>query len=108
MKNLQKLILPGLVVIVIALIYVFYFAQSSDLGSFSDFDTNNSAVKDIRVQILLGRGINNNSFYASDKTGKVVLVNADKLPEGIESANTVVLQGHLNNDAFHAHNVLLD
>ena len=108
MKGLQKLILPGLIIIVIAMIYLFYFAQESDLGSFSDFDTNNSAVKDIRVQILLDRGINNNSFYASDKTGKVVLVSADNLPEGIESAKTVVLQGHLNKDAFHAHNVLID
>ena len=108
MKNLQKLILPILVIVVIAIIYIFYFAPNSALGSFDDFDVNNSAVKDIKVQILQDKGINNNSFFVSDKTGKVVLVQADNLPAGIESAEIVILKGHLNKDVFHAHNVLLD
>ena len=108
MKTLQKLILPMLFLLVILLVYFVYFAPNTNLGSFDDFDTKNSAVKDIRVQVLHDRGINGNSFYASDKAGKVVLVNADNLPEGFESAEIVVLQGHLNKDAFHAHNVLLD
>lgn len=107
MKHLQKLILPLLVISIIALVYFVYFS-SEGLGSFSDFDTNNSAVKDIKVQILQEKGINNNAFYAVDKTGKEVLVHADHLPAGIESAKIVVLRGHLNKDSFHAHEVLLD
>ena len=108
MKSLQKLILPILIVAVIALVYFIYFASNEGLGSFSDFDVNNSAVKEIRVEILQDRGISNNSFYVLDKSGQVVLVHADHIPSGIESAKTVVLQGHLNKDSFHAHDVLLD
>ena len=107
MKHLQKLILPLLVIVIIALVYFVYFSAEG-LGSFSDFDTNNSAVKDIKVQILQEKGINNNAFYAVDKTGKEVLVHADHIPAGIESAKIVVLRGHLNKDSFHAHDVLLD
>ena len=108
MKSLQKLILPLLIIAVIALVYLVYFSSDGGLGSFANFDTNNSAVKDIKVQILQEKGINNNAFYAVDKAGKEVLVHADHLPAGIESANMVVLRGHLNKDSFHAHDVLLD
>jgi len=107
MRHLQKLILPLLVIVIIAIVYFVYFS-SEGLGSFSDFDTNNSAVKDIKVQILQEKGINNNAFYAVDKTGKEVLVHADHIPAGIESVKVVVLRGHLNKDSFHAHDVLLD
>ena len=108
MKSLQKLILPSLIIAVIALVYLVYFSSDGGLGSFADFDTNNSAVKDIKVQVLQDRGINNNTFYVSDKRGEVVLVQADKIPPGMESAQTVILRGHLNKDSFHAHAVLLN
>jgi hypothetical protein len=108
MNSLKKLILPLLIAAVIALVYLVYFFSDGGLGSFANFDTNNSAVKDIKVQVLQDRGINNNSFYVSDKTGKEVLVHADKIPPGIESAQAVVLRGHLNKDSFHAHAVLLE
>ena len=107
MKHLQKLILPLLVLSIIAFVYFVYFSKEG-LGSFSDFDTNNSAVKDIKVEILHDRGRNNNAFFAVDKTGKVVQVHADHIPPGIESVKVVVLRGHLNKDSFHAHDVLLD
>jgi hypothetical protein len=107
MKHLQKLILPLLVISIIALVYFVYFS-SEGLGSFSDFDINNSASKDIKVEILHEKGINNNAFFVIDKTGKEVLVHADHLPSGFESAKIVVLRGHLNKDSFHAHDVLLD
>jgi hypothetical protein len=112
MKAFQKLILPILVIVIIALVYVVYFSPDEGLGSFADFDTNNSAVKDIKVQVLTDRGINSKpgggaNFYTVDNSGTVVLVNADHIPSGIESAKTVVLRGHLNKDSFHAHDVLL-
>lgn len=113
MKAIQKLILPLLILVVIAIVYVVYFSPDEGLGSFADFDTNNSAVKDIKVQVLPDRGINSNpgggaNFYTVDKSGTVVLVQADHVPSGIESARTVVLRGHLNKENFHAHDVLLD
>ena len=113
MKTVQKLILPILVIVIVALVYVVYFSPDEGLGSFADFDTNNSAVKDIKVQVLADRGINSTpgggaNFYTIDKAGTVVLVNADHIPAGIESAKTVVLRGHLNKESFHAHDVLLD
>jgi hypothetical protein len=109
MKSLQKLILPLLIIIVIALVYLFYFKSDEGLGSFADLDPNNSAVKEVKVQVLLDRGISQTSFYAADKFGTVVIVSADHLPQGIETAQTVIIQGHLsNNESFHAHAVLID
>lgn len=113
MKTLQKLILPLLLILFVFVIYKFYFATDSGLGSFSDFDPNNSAVKEIRVMLLKDRGINRQGseviFYASDKNGKVMLISgAVMLPEGFQEAETVILKGHLSGDAFHVHEVLLD
>ena len=114
MKILQKLILPVLLAGVIFLIYTIYFSPNKGLGSFSDFDSNNNAVKDIKVHLVLDKGINKDShggarFYASDKGGNVVLINADKIPAEIESAKVLILRGHLSQDnSFHAHDVLID
>ena len=38
MKKIEKFILPGLVVVIFALLYFFYFAPSDELGSFANFD----------------------------------------------------------------------
>ena len=107
MKHLQILILPLLVISIIALVYFVYFSAEG-LGTFSDFDINNSASKDIKVQVLQDRGFNNNTFYVADITGKIVMVQTDHLPPGIETVQIVVLRGHLNKESFHAHEVLLD
>ncbi|MCJ7554612.1 MAG: hypothetical protein MUO34_12090 [Ignavibacteriaceae bacterium] len=113
MKKYQKFILPTLLVILLVLIYSVYFSKSNVLGSFSDFDANNSAVKDIRVLVLQDRGIQKDThggavFYAADKNNTVYPVSADKIPSGLEFAETAILRGHLNKDAFHAHDVLID
>ena len=114
MKALQKLILPILLIVIVFLIYTFYFKQEGKLGSFSDFDPNNSAVKDIRVILVHDRGINQTPeggavFFASDKNNITLQVNADHVPPGIESAQIVILKGHLSQgNSFHAHNVVLE
>jgi len=116
MKIIQKLILPVLIIAAVYIVYTFYFAPKEDLGSFTDFDPNNSAVKEIRVKLLIERGINKDMqngasiFYVSDKLGTVVMVSAPlDLPEGIDSAKEILLRGHLNqNNSFHAHEVLLN
>jgi cytochrome c-type biogenesis protein CcmE len=113
MKSLQKFILPGLLILFVILVYTIYFAPKKGLGSFDDFDANHSAVKDIKVALVLEKGIERNPqggalFYASDKNNTTVSVNADKVPDGIEAAKIVILRGHLNqNNSFHAHDVLL-
>ncbi|WP_407930860.1 hypothetical protein [Ignavibacterium album] len=113
MKFLQKIILPLLIGLVIFVIYTFYFAGKSDLGSFNDFDPNNSAVKDIRVKLLSERDINHQGgetvFYVVDKNGKVVMVSgAMQLPENFDKAETIILKGHLTQGGFHAHSVEID
>jgi cytochrome c-type biogenesis protein CcmE len=112
MKILQKLILPILLLLVVFIIYKFYFAKSG-LGSFDDFDPNNTAVKEIRVQLVIDRGITQQGedvvFYAADKNGKVMMVNGHvSLPDGFDKAEVIILKGHLSGDSFHTHEVLLD
>ena len=113
MKTLQKLILPILIIGAIFLVYKFYFVTGDDLGSYSDLDPNNSAVKEIRVQLLYDRGIEqhggNVSFYTADREGKVVQVSGEfQLPEEFEDAKVIILRGHLSSGGFHAHEVLLN
>jgi cytochrome c-type biogenesis protein CcmE len=113
MKYAQKFILPVLIVAAILLVYNVYFSPKEGLGSFADFDPNNSAVKDIRVKIVFDKGFEKSShggaqFYAADKNNNTLVVNADKVPEGIESTEIVILRGHLSQNSFHAHDVLLD
>ncbi len=112
MKILQKLILPILLILVVFIIYNFYFAKSG-LGSFDDFDPNNTAVKEIRVQLVADRGITQQGedvvFYAADKNGKIMMVNGHvSLPEGFDKAEVIILKGHLSGNSFHTHEVLLD
>ncbi len=112
MKILQKLILPILLILVVFIIYNFYFAKSG-LGSFDDFDPNNTAVKEIRVQLVADRGITQQGedvvFYAADKNGKIMMVNGHvSLPAGFDKAEVIILKGHLSGNSFHTHEVLLD
>jgi hypothetical protein len=113
MKNLQKLVLPILLIIVAFLIYKFYFAAGKGLGSFDDFDPNNNAVKPFTVELLKDKGINQQGgavvFYVSDKEGKEVMVTGEfSLPQGFESANVITLKGHRSQDGFHAHEVVIE
>jgi cytochrome c-type biogenesis protein CcmE len=113
MKKLQKLILPLLIVIVVFIIYKFYFANDGNLGSFTDFDPNNTAVKEIRVQLLSDQEITQNglavAFYVSDKNNKKMLVSGSlSLPSEFDNSDIIILRGHLSGNSFHAHEVLLD
>ncbi|MEN8193426.1 MAG: cytochrome c maturation protein CcmE [Bacteroidota bacterium] len=113
MKNLQKIILPGLVVIIVALIYFTYFSPSDELGDFSKLSTNSNASVQIIVKYVSEKGISrdregNTLFYVVDKNNKEVKVSGPgKLPPGMDEALSLVLTGHLNNDHFHAHGIEL-
>lgn len=113
MKKLQKLILPVLLIIFAFLIYKIYFSSEKGLGSFADFDPNNSAVKPITVRLLHDRGISQQgssvTFYVSDKNDQVVMVSGElMLPEGFENAQVVTIKGHLSQTSFHAHEVVVE
>jgi hypothetical protein len=113
MKVLQKLILPLLIGLVFFVVYTFYFAGKSDLGSFNDFDPNNNAVKDIKVKLLTDRGINTQGgeivFYVLDRNGKVMMVSgALQLPDNFDKAEVIILKGHLTQGGFHAHGVEIE
>jgi len=112
MKNLQKLILPILLILIVFLIYTFYFAKSG-LGSFDDFDPNNNAVKEIKVKVLPNQNINSESgsfaFIVADKDGKTLQAfGSASLPQGIGEAETIILKGHVNQSGFCTHEVLAD
>ena len=84
-----------------------------NLGSFDDFDTNNNAVKEIKVQVLPNQSINleggNFSFLIADKNGKTLQAfGSANLPQGIGEAQTIILKGHVNQSGFCTHEVLLD
>lgn len=113
MKKLQKIILPILFGIIIVLIYKFYFASGKGLGSFTDFDPNNTAVKPITVELLQDRGINRQGggvvFYVSDKNKQIMMVTGEMtLPDGIENAKVITVMGHLTQGSFHAHEVVIE
>jgi uncharacterized membrane protein len=111
MKNLQKFILPLLIISIFVLIYFVYFSPSEGLGAFSDFDPNNNANKDIRVAIVAAKGITPDPqggvrFYARDKHDVEVLIMAPAVPGNINTAESVVLRGHLHKEYFHAAEVI--
>ena len=115
MKLVQKFILPFLVISLIFIIYFIYFSPKEGLGSFSDFDTNNSANKDIKVRLLSDKGVSKDlpngitSFYVVDNSGTQVLVQAPlNVPENIKSAEKIILKGHLHPDHFHAVEVQIE
>ena len=113
MKKIQKLILPGLIFLVVLIIYLFYFAASDGLDSFSDLDANSNAVKDIKVKYLSERGLTQQGgsvmFFVSDKNGKVVQVFGEfQVPPEMNQAEIIRLQGHISGSGFHAHKVIVD
>ena len=112
MNFLKKLTIPLLLIILISLMYTFYFSDKG-LGSFAAFDTNNSGNKEIRVKIVHEKGINVDqqngtvSFYAADKSGVQYPVEAP-LSGNLQSAQEVILTGHLHTDHFHATGIEID
>ena len=112
MNFLKKLTIPFLLIILISLMYTFYFADKG-LGSFTTFDTNNNANKEIRVRIVHEKGFNFDdqngivTFYAADKSGVQYPIQAP-ISESLQSAQEVILTGHLHTDHFHATGIEID
>ena len=114
--NLQKLILPALVLAAAATIYLSYFSPDAGLGSFSSLDPDNHAAKEIIVEHVKEKGVTVNQqsassvFYVVDGEGTEIMVSGPgSLPEGMDEASSIVLVGHLNRDrSFHAHEVRIN
>ena len=113
MKNIQKLILPGLVLIIVALVYFTYFSSSDEFGDFSKLSTNNNASVQVIVKFVSEKGITRDKeggthFYVVDIKNKEVEVSGPgKLPPGMDNAVSLVLTGHLTQNHFHAHGIEL-
>lgn len=114
MKNIQKLVLPCLIVLIIAILYFSYFAPSDELGSFARLDSNSNASVPIIVKLVKEKGVQRTQdgtyiFYVVDKDNKEVLINGIKnLPPGMNDSKSMVLTGHLSSEtSFHAHGIEL-
>lgn len=112
-KKISKFVLPILVILVLFFIYVSYFAPTDELGSWSSFDTNSNANRDIIVKLVKEKGFikdqssGSTILYALDKFDREVKVMAPlSLPPGLDQVKTVVLRGHLHTDYFHAVDVV--
>ena len=57
MKKIEKLILPALVIIILAILYFSYFAPSDELGRFSRLDSNSNAAVPIIVKLVKDKRI---------------------------------------------------
>ena len=114
MKNMQKLILPVLVIIIFGILYFSYFAPSDELGRFSNLDPNSNASVPITVKFVKDKGAQRMQdgsyvFYVVDGDNREMAINGLKdLPPGFSDSKSMVLTGHMSGrDAFHAHGVEL-
>jgi len=114
MKNLQKFILPALVLATIAVIYLFFFSPHKGLDSFTTLDPDNHTQKEFKVKLLIEEGIDTKSnpakklFFVQDKNGMKMQVAANEIPQGFETAENIIIVGHSHGQIFEAAEVRLD
>ncbi len=111
MKTLQKIVLPALVGVIVAVVYFEYFAPKSDLGDFSKFGES-EINKRINVLVVKEQKFARNkngdifSFIVRDRKNKIVFVSMrEPVPEKIKKAEVVELFGHLHGNNFAAASV---
>ncbi len=115
MTKQVKFIIMGIVILfLIYLGYSVYFTSKEGTESFGNFDTNSTANKNIKVELLLEKGFTpapdgSVSFYVKDRSGIIQKVSLGKeFPEGLKNSKNVTLTGHLHSDYFHATEVSAD
>lgn len=113
-KNI-KIIIGAVVVLFIGyLLYSVYNTAKDGTESFGNFDINSTANKNIKVELLVEKGITPNpgggaSFYVKDRAGIIKKVTIEKeLPAGFDKAKTITLMGHLHGDYFHAADITIE
>lgn len=114
MKNIEKLLLPTLVVFILAILYFSYFAPSDELGSFANLDPNSNASVPITVKLVKDKPTQRMQdgtyvFYVVDKDNREMAISGLKdIPPGFNDSKSMVLTGHLSGkEAFHAHGIEL-
>ena len=113
-RNVKLVFVSVIVFFAIFIIYSAYTTSKEGTESFSKFDVNSTASKNIKVQILHEKGITPNPeggviFYVKDKSGTEKKVSLGKeLPSGYKDEKTVILTGHLHGDYFHATEAVFD
>jgi cytochrome c-type biogenesis protein CcmE len=114
MRYISKLILPLISISVLAVIYIIYFAPTSELGSFTKFEGGSEINQQINVRVVKENGLERDSngriisFYAKDKnnlTIKIALHNP--VSDDIVNAEVVELMGHMHGGNFTAASVNL-
>jgi len=111
--NMQKIIMPGLVLILVAIVYFTYFSPSDELGDFSMLNANSNASVQIIVKFVSEKGITRDKeggthFYVLDiKNREVEVSGPGILPPGMDVAVSLVLTGHMSGNYFHAHGIEL-
>lgn len=114
MKKLTKLILPLISVTVLAFIYYFYFAPTSELGSFTKFEGGSEINQEINVSVVKENGFERDSngriisFYVRDKNNLIVKIALhNPVSDDIVNAEVVELMGHMHGGNFTAASVNL-
>lgn len=109
MNKLSKLILPVILIVVIVIFYLTYFAPTKQLGSLDKFNSGAEINQRINVQIdkstAFGKDANGNiiSFYALDKNNvKVQVTSHEPILAEIANAEVVELLGHMHENGFTA------
>ena len=107
--KLSKLIFPGIVVAVFAIIYFAYFAPTKEVGSFSKFSSGSEINQNINVRVDksmgFGRDANGSitSLYALDKNNvRAQVTSHEPIPPEIANAEVVELLGHMHGENFTA------
>ena len=110
--KLSNLILPGIVLIVVGMIYFFYFAPTDQLGSFGNFSPGSEINQEINVAIVKDKKIGRTkdgriiSFYAKDRSNVIVEVFLNEpVDESILDAEIIELLGHMHGNTFTARRI---
>lgn len=113
-KQVKFILLSIVILFLVYLGYSVYTASQPDTVTFSKFDINSTASKNIKVEIIHEKGITSSPeggviFYAKDREGteKKVLLGME-MPAGGDYSKKVILTGHLHSDHFHATDAVFD
>ena len=109
MRKISKLVLPLLIVTVLGVIYYFYFAPTSELGSFTKFEGGSEINQEINVSVVKENGFERDTngriiaFYAKDKNNLIVKIALhNQVSDDIVNAEVVELMGHMHGRSFTA------
>ncbi len=105
--KISKLFLPAMVIAVILIIYLLYFAPSSELGLFSNFSGGSEINQRINIEIVKSKKIEKDdkgdilSFYARDKNNVEVKISLhEPASKEILEAEVIELLGHMHGTDF--------